>query len=308
MKNINLLIFFFIALSISFNSYSQIKIKYKIGEEIVTNVDILNEKNYLIFLRPELKKLSSDELIKISENSLIREIIKKRELNKIFGNIDQLGSEDEIKKNLFNFKKVKNEKEFLQLLAKHDIKYKIILDKIKNEGFWNELIFKKYNSLVKINKKKLKENLENTILNTKRYEYKLSEILFEINEDEKINNKYKKILNYAKINDFKSAAVKYSISNSSNKGGDIGWVKETLLSESLIKRIRKMKIGQITKPIKYPNGYLLLMINDRRKMKKSINFDEELKDIIIFERNRQLNQFSLLLYKKLKQNTVIDEY
>ena len=39
-------------------SEEKIKIKYKVGEEIITNVDILDEKNYLIFLRPNLKNIS----------------------------------------------------------------------------------------------------------------------------------------------------------------------------------------------------------------------------------------------------------
>lgn len=308
MKKLNLLIFFFLIFTISVNSYSQIKIRYKISDEIVTNIDILNEKNYLIFLRPGLEKLSNSELIKIAENSLIREIIKKKELNKIFGSIDKLGSEDEIKKKLFNYKNVKNEDEFLKLLNKNRINYRNIIEKIKNEALWNELVFKKYSSLVNINKTKLRENLVKKISSTKKYEYKLSEILFELSENETYEKKYKEILEYTKVNDFKSAATKYSISNSSNKGGQIGWIKETLLSEELVNKLENIKIGQITLPIKYPNGYLLLMINEKKVMKQKINIDEELVDIINFERNRQLNQFSLLFYKKLKQNTSIDEY
>ena len=35
---------------------TKIEIKYKIGEEIVTNLDILDEKKYLVFLRPNLVK------------------------------------------------------------------------------------------------------------------------------------------------------------------------------------------------------------------------------------------------------------
>ena len=68
-----LLIFFF-----NFPTNATIKIKYKIGDEIITNIDIINEKKYLIFLRPNLKNLTEEEIIKISENSLIREIIKKK--------------------------------------------------------------------------------------------------------------------------------------------------------------------------------------------------------------------------------------
>ena len=44
------------------------KIKYKIGEEIITNIDIINEKQYLFFLRPELKNLSKNEMLEISKN------------------------------------------------------------------------------------------------------------------------------------------------------------------------------------------------------------------------------------------------
>ena len=69
-----------------------------------------------------------------------------------------------------------------------------------------------------------------------------------------------------------------------------------------------MKKSQITKPIKYPSGYLILRINDKREIKRSINFEEELEQLVSFEKNKQLNQFSLLFYKKLKQNTVINEY
>ena len=43
-------------------------------------------------------------------------------------------------------------------------------------------------------------------------------------------------------------------------------------------------------------------------MKQIIDKDKELSELIKFERNRQLNQYSLLYYKKLKQNTNINEY
>ena len=82
----------------SFNSSAEINIKFMINDQIVTNIDIINEKNYLIFLRPELKKVSDDDLLKIAENSLIRETIKKRELDIIFKNLDNLMFLDEIKK------------------------------------------------------------------------------------------------------------------------------------------------------------------------------------------------------------------
>ncbi len=287
---------------------TKIEIKYKIGEEIVTNLDILDEKKYLVFLRPNLKGLTAKELSIIAENSLIREIIKKKELKRIFKDDENLEFIDEIKKNLYRFKNVKNESEFKNLLNKSNINYDKIIMKMKYEAMWNELIFQKYSSFIKIDKTKLNKELQIKISKNKKYEYNLSEILFEIEKDEKLEKKYKEILKYANNNNFKNAAAKFSISNSSIKGGEIGWIKETLLSENLIKILGTMKKNDVSKYIKYPNGYLILKINDKKEMENVININKELNEMSNFEKNRQLNQFSLLFYKKLKQNININEY
>ena len=288
--------------------FGEIQIKYKIDDQIITNVDILNEKNYLIFLRPNLKNISNKDILKISENSLIKEIIKKKELDKIFKKNDNSKFVNEVKKNLLAFKKVKNESELKKLIETNNISYEEVIEKIKYESLWNEFIYKKYSSYVKIDEKVLKKKLKTKMLKTKKYEYNLSEILFEVEQKENLKNKYKKISDYINFNDFKAAAARYSISDSSNKGGEIGWVKETLLSNEINNILSKMNENEISNPIKYPNGYLILKINKKKIIKQVINIDKELENIIKFETNKKLNQFSLLLFKKLKQNTVINEY
>ena len=301
--------FAFIALIITFSTSlnAKIQIKYKIGDEIITNFDILEEKKYLLFLRPNLKNLSRNEINKISEDSLIKYIIKKKEINKVFTKSTGKNFEEKILNDLYRFKKVKNKEQLIILLNQNNIEYDKIINKVKYEALWNDLIYRKFNSIVKIDKNHLKNILSNKLKNNIKYEYNLSEILFEVNNSEKLNSKYMKILKYIDQTDFKTAAVKFSLSNSNNKGGEIGWIKETLLSVNLNKILRDMNVKEITKPIKYPNGYLLLKINNKRKMKEIVDFNKELDELIKFERNRQLNQFSLLFYKKLKQNTIINE-
>ncbi len=287
---------------------AKVEIKYKIGDQIITNIDILNEKNYLIFLRPDLKNISNKEIIEIAENSLIREIIKKKELGKIFKIDDTSKFLEEVKKNLYSFKGVENEEELRKIIEENNIEYDEVIEKIKYESLWNELIYKKYSSYVKINKKNLKRRLQMEMSKDKKYEYNLSEILFEVESNENYSNKYKSILEYIRSNNFKAAAAKYSISDSSNRGGLIGWIKETLLSNEINSVLSKMNLDEISKPIKYPNGYLILKINKKKIMKQIVNLDKELDDLYRFETNKQLNQFSLLFFKKLKQNTVINEY
>ena len=299
-----MILFFFQTTTI----YSKINIRYKIDDQIITNQDITNEQKYLLFLRPNLDKISEKELIKISENSIIREIIKKKEINKVFKNFDELNLINKLKKNLFKFKDVKNDKEFKELLIKSNLDYKIIIDKIKYEALWNELIFIRFNQSIKIDKKLLKQRLISRVSNNKKFEYNLSELLFELKKDEKLKTLNLKILDSIKKDGFKSTASKYSIAESSVRGGEIGWIKETLLSENLNKILSKTEIGNITKPIKIPNGYLILKDNNKKQIKQKINLENELKEMENYERNKQLNQFSLLYFKKLKQNTNINEY
>ena len=307
MLNIRVLILILLIL-FQFNTLNaKIIVKFKVGDEIVTNIDIFNEKKYLIFLRPDLENLKEEELINLAERSIIKEIIKKKEIKKIF-NDDNPKINEQVKKKLFKFKKVNNEEELVNLAKKNNINYDKVIEKIKYEGLWNEYIFQKYNPLIKIDKKKLKKNLLKKISNEKKFEYSLSEILFEIEKSETVEIKYKKIFDYINLNNFKTAVTKYSISNSSDLGGAIGWVKETLLSNKLNLILENMEIGEISKPIEFPNGYLILKINDKRELKQKMDIDKEFKELINYERNKQLNQYSLLLYKKLKQNITVNEY
>ena len=308
MKKINFFVIFIIILIFNSKANSQIEIRFKVGEEIITNIDVKNEMNYLVFLRPNLGKISENELIKISENSIIREIIKKKEIDRLFTKTVNIEFIDEIKNNLLRFKSVNNEEELKILLNNNNIEYEEIIEKMKYEGLWNELVFKKYNSFLKTDKKKLKEQLIKKKTNEKSYQYNLSELLFEISVDETFNNKYEIIKEFIKVNDFKTAAVKYSISDTSNKGGQIGWVKDTFLSEDLVELLSKIEIGRTSKPIKTPNGYLILKINNKKEIENIINIEKELDELIKYERNNQLNQFSLMYYKKLKQSTIINEY
>ena len=69
-----------------------------------------------------------------------------------------------------------------------------------------------------------------------------------------------------------------------------------------------LEIDQVSKPIKIQNGYLLIKINDKKEFKEKINIDDQLEKLVNKERNRQLNSFSNIFYKRLKKNIEINEY
>ena len=171
------------------------------------------------------------------------------------------------------------------------------------DRLWNSLIYEKFKNKIKIDENDIKNKVETFINNQEKvYEYNLSEILFDLNTD------YKQLIDFIDNYGFEAAASKYSISDTSMNGGKIGWVKNNNLADKLKKQISNLSEGQISEPIEIPNGNLLIKLNQKRELENKIDLDSEIKKQINFEQNRQLNSFSLNFYKKLKQNSIINEY
>ncbi len=196
-----------------------------------------------------------------------------------------------------------NKEKYSNFLKKEGFSVEIFKEKLLLERLWNSLIYEKFKNKIKINENEIKKKVETFIDNQEKvYEYNLSEILYDIDTD------YKKLIDFINNYSFESAASKYSISDTSVNGGKIGWIKNNNLNENLKKRISNLNEGQISEPIKIPNGNLLIKLNQKRELESKIDPDIEIKKQIKFEQNRQLNSFSLNFYKKIKQNSTINEY
>ena len=299
-------IFFIFLTSISFGL--EIKIKAEIDNIIITNIDIENERKYLIFLNPKLKELNNEDLNDVAKNSLIREIIKEKELKKFFDINKKYKFVDEIEKNLLLKKNIKKN-EFINLLNANNMDYLQIRKKLTMEALWNQLVYKKYFKNIKINKETMRERIIKEFKNSKKkYEYNLSEIVFEEKTNENYEETFKKIINNIKNIGFENTANILSISNTSKNGGFIGWINALQISEKIKNKIKKLKINEVSDPIKIPNGYLIVKLNNKKEFDQKIDVEKELKKLIKYETNKQLNNFSIIFYKRLKQNTEIYEY
>ena len=182
-------------------------------------------------------------------------------------------------------------------------------EKIEIEALWNEIIYTRYQDKVSIDIENLKEKLKKEIDGLKPSKsYFLSEILYSVENKEEIIKKNEKILKSIEEIGFKNTANIYSISNSAKFGGEIGWVRSSQLSSDIYKKISNLNIDDFTKePVTVPGGFLILKIGDIKEEKIEVNFEDELKKLISFEKNRQLNQFSQIYYQKIKKNALINE-
>ena len=106
---------------------------------------------------------------------------------------------------------------------------------------------------------------------------------------------------------FRNTANIYSISDSAKFGGNIGWINEKQLSQEINLALKDLEIGEVSKPIKVVNGFLILKIENKKK--KIIKKDKKklLEQAIMFETNKQYAQFSIIYYNKIKLNSIISE-
>ena len=294
------IIFFF---QIYLSNSSEIKIVSKVNNEILTNLDIQNEAKYLLILNTNLKNLNKNELYELSKNSLIRQILKKEEIKKYFKFEKHSALSEKLLKENYTAQGFKNRENYSNFLMKEGFNIEILREKLLIERLWNSLIYEKFKSKIKIDENEIKKKVVTFINNQEKvYDYNLSEILFNFDTD------YRALIDFINNYGFEAAASKYSISDTSTNGGKIGWIRNNNLNEKLKKMISNLDEGQISSPIKIPNGNLLIKLNKKKEIKSNIDLDLEIKKQISFEQNRQLNSFSLNFYKKIKQNSTINEY
>lgn len=287
-------------------SEESIFIKIKVNDYIVTNIDIEKETSYLEILNPNIVELDSSKIYDLAKKSIVKEIIKKNEINKFF----VLEDKDFIDNKLLNDLLEKldlNENEFENLLTqKKSYTLEEIKKKLKIDIFWNDLIYYKFNKQIRINENEI-TNKVNKLKSSEKKEYLLSEIIFEKKQTQSLNEYSSRIKESINEIGFKNTANIYSLSETSKFGGKIGWVDENNLSKVIIDNLNNLKEGEHTDVIQIGNNYLILMIDEIKINKLTIDKEKELKQLIQFETNKQLSQFSKIYFNKVSVNYFVDE-
>ena len=306
-KRITLLYIFCSLLIFNNNARSEISIKLKVNNSIITSYDIKKEITYLQILNPNLATLQKKELEKIAKNIIVSEYIKKNEIKKFkTKNIENLET-DIYLKNLYtrlNFQQLDDFENKLKENKSYSLNE--IKEKIRIDLLWNQLIYLKYNNFVKINEEALKKKLE-VKAKEKQIEYMLSEIVFKKNKNETVEEIYNKIkLSIAEIG-FENTATIFSLSETSKYGGKVGWIMQKSLSDYIIDQIKLIEIGEFSKPIKIGNTFLILKVNEKKISTNSFDKKKEFEKLLSIETNNQLEKFSRIYLEKIKVNYSIDE-
>ncbi|MBV4506656.1 peptidylprolyl isomerase [Pseudomonas sp. BW13M1] len=74
--------------------------------------------------------------------------------------------------------------------------------------------------------------------------------------------------------DFGQVAIERSASENALEGGEMGWRKAGQLPPQLADKLGSMAVGEFTEPLRIPNGFLILKVEEKRGGSESILRDE----------------------------------
>ena len=299
-------VFLYIIIFYSFNqSIASInnKIIVIVENKIISSYELKNKIKTILFLNGQ--DLNQDNINKTKSfaiNALINNKLKELELSKYKIEVDE--------KNLNNKLNQVASNDLMQLKQKfknNNLNFDLYKNELKTELKWQKLIYLIYNKKVEINDKQIDKEL-NEILKKRTLieEVNLAEIEILIDNNssdrEKISNLFQEI---NKIG-FGQTAKKLSISSTSSNNGNLGWISSKALSKKNYEILSKLKVGEISRPIRNVNSILVYKILDRRNI-KSENFqkDDLKNNLIALKKNELFNLYSNSHLSKIKNTSSI---
>ncbi len=306
MKIIKLTFFLIFLINPFYNTFSNIndKIIAKVGNEIITNYDIINEINTILALsnRPANKD-DFKSLQSVAFNSLKKTLIKETAIIKYkitkYNKFDVSNYISGLEKNL-KLENISLEDHF----KKYGANYELFLEGVIVNFKWNSLIYSLYRKQLDVDEELIRSELNKQIKKEKEIEeFNLSEIVLENWNENKLNDIEKSIIEKG----FEKTAILYSNSVSSSQGGSIGWVVSKSISSIYLKEILKLDKTQISKPIKINNNIVIIKLNDKRTFNQNnLNLVEIEKKIINKKKEEKLSIFSDSHYLNLEKKTYIE--
>ncbi len=307
-KIIKIIIFNLILFLISISSLkaNEVKILLKINNQVVTNIDVESEYNYLSSLNPSLRDIDRSQVLLFAKKSLVKEMVKKIEISKYYELNKKNETVDAMIEKIFKNLGINSKIQFKEYLIENDLNFDDIYKKIEIEAVWNQMIYNNFKDKIIIDEDIIKKKILN---NPKKIEnVLLSEILVEFKTKAEIRNIYNQIIKSISEIGFEETVIKFSVSPSKNKSGSLGWINKNSLSKNILDELDNIKIGEITGPILVSSGMLILKLNDRKLLEQDIDLEYEINKMIDYEMNKQLNNLSTIHYNKIKNNLSINEY
>ena len=303
-------IIFFILLSLlcieKVNAQIKDSLFITIGNKPITKSDIVNEIKIILILNNEsYSEDKRDRLHQAAVKAIIKRTVKQIEIEKntSFLKINRKDLEVELDSLASN---INMDLDTLKNICESNaLDFSLIEDQIKTELFWNSLIFELYKNRLAVSANEIEEKLKLFQDSKQINEYLISEILVKIKDENNLKVEVGDLIKKIENEGFENVAKNLSISESSINGGDLGWLKENVISEKMKSTIEKTSVGALSKAIILDQGILIFKIRDKRKIKNTQSLEEIKNELVNSEKLKILNMHSLSHYDKIRRTVTV---
>lgn len=139
---------------------------------------------------------------------------------------------------------------------------------MRAELSWQKLVQARYGGRIKIAPEDVDDELARIADSAKRDQYLVSEILVPIDgpdDEARARQEVNQLIEQIRFGaPFGVIAREFSQAASAAQGGDIGWIIEGQLPPEADAKLRDMRPGQVSDPIRVTGGYMLLNLREKR--------------------------------------------
>ena len=201
-----------------------------VGNKAITLSDVVNEIKIILILNNQgYSEEKRDQLHQIAISSIIKRSVKQIAIDENsfleFNKTDLNGELTKLANNInVDLDTLKN------ICASNNLDFSLIVQQMKTELLWNSLIFQLYKDRLSINVEEIDDQLKSMQNKKELEEYLVSEIIIQRVPENEMEAEIKKLKNMIEVDGFEKVAMNLSISETSIKGGNLGWVSENEIS------------------------------------------------------------------------------
>lgn len=252
----------------NFHKKDTLKIVAQVAKEPITQLDVLDRARFMVItmglpVTPEnIQQMRAQALSNLVDERLRMQEAKRHKVLPSGSDIATFRSHLE-KSNGMSLS------DFSNHLNQGGIRSKTLDDYIAGTVSWQKLLKRRLMGQINITDveidrelKKLKETLRQT-------QYRVAEIKLPYEDGVPISRlraKAQKILSYLRQGArFEALAAQFSISQTAQRGGDLGWIVPGVLADTLNKAMLSLSVGKYSNVIATPEGLHIIKLHDRKK-------------------------------------------
>jgi len=266
-----------------------------VNEDAISRGDLDNRIMLMLAssgLRPTKANRSKVEARALDE--LIIEQIKVQEARK--QNIEITTQEiEEGFANLAAQNQMKPE-QFAQILKQQGIPQATLFNQLRSQLSWIKVVQRVLRPQIDVTETDIDAKFEQMEGDIGQVEYEAFEIFLPVQSESKefdVRKQAKEIVQDIKFNGarFGEIAGRVSKSATASNGGALGWVKEGQLSKEIDLVLRNLAEGQVSSPIRQPDGFYIISVRQKRSIDgKMLPSENDMLNAIGMERLNKLQE------------------